>query len=137
MRRTRWILWYGVSVHLLWGGLLLISPQPTMTTPLGLFVGAPHVLVATLMLAVAGIAVAGLRQRVPGLRSLAMLMPQQALLWLTAWSASRAVIASAYADGVLRSRTFIAADQMPIVLIVVIHTAALFEMHWAIVSADS
>lgn len=128
--QTRWVLWYGVAVHILWGWLLLVSQAPVHTTPLGLFAGAPRWLVAPLMLAAAASAVAGLMQHAPGLRSLCLLLPQQGLLLLTAWSASGAVLASAYADGVLRSRAFIAADQMPIVLVVVVHSAALIEMHW-------
>jgi hypothetical protein len=128
--RTRWILWYGVAVHSLWGGLLLMSPEPAHTTPLGVFDGVPRGFVAAGMLVAVGAAVAGLLQRTPGMWSLGLLLPQQALLLLTAWSAASAVLAAAYADGVTRSRAFIAADQMPIVLLVAVHTFALIEMHW-------
>lgn len=124
------MLWYGVSVHILWGGLLLMSPRPANTTPLGLFSAAPHLITAALMLTAAVTAVAGLMQPAPGMRSLGLLLPQQMLLLLTAFSALDAVIGSAYSDGVIRSRAFIGADQLPIVIIVVMHTAALIEMHW-------
>jgi hypothetical protein len=127
--RTRWVLWYGVAVHSLWAGLLLTSPEAAHTTPLGIFAGIPRWLVAAGMLVAITAATAGLMQRTPGRRSLGLLLPQQALLLLTAWSASGAVLVSAYADGVTRSRVFIAADQMPIVLLVSIHTLALIEMH--------
>lgn len=57
-----------------------------------------------------------------------LLIPQQALLMLSAAGVLSAVFLSQFADGVLRPRAFIAADQMHMVWSAVGHTIALI-MH--------
>lgn len=125
----RWILWYGVVLHAMWGVMLLASSQPLGATPLGMFHAAPAWVTGAAMLACTGMALAGLARPVPGRASLLLLMPQQGLLMVSAFSAASAIVESAYADGVIRSRFFIGADQAPMVLTAVIHTLALVEMH--------
>lgn len=63
------------------------------------------------------------------MRTLAALLPQQALLTLSAYAAVSAITAAHYGDGLMRPRVFILADQAPAMIALVLHTAALIEMH--------
>jgi hypothetical protein len=47
----------------------------------------------------------------------------------SAYAAVVAVVVAHYGDGVTRPRLFILADQVPAVLTMVLHTAAVIEMH--------
>jgi hypothetical protein len=65
----------------------------------------------------------------PSWQTLAALLPQQAILTVSAYAAVAAVAAAHYGDGVIRPREFILADQKPVILVFVLHTAAVVEMH--------
>ncbi len=54
-----------------------------------------------------------------------LMMPQQCLLLLSAISAVVAIGDSQFADGIIRSRAFIASDQLPAVLGAALHTVAM------------
>jgi hypothetical protein len=60
---------------------------------------------------------------------LLLLIPQQILLLISAQGAVDAMVLSAFADGVIRPREFLIADQMPVVLATVLHTVALLRYH--------
>jgi hypothetical protein len=62
-------------------------------------------------------------------QTLAALLPQQAILTLSAYAAVAAVVVAHYGDGVIRPRAFILADQAPVMLAFALHTAAVVEMH--------
>ena len=49
---------------------------------------------------------------------------------VAAWGGLNAVIESQYADGVTRPAEFIFTDQLPVMLIAILHTVALIEMPW-------
>ena len=51
------------------------------------------------------------------------------MLTFSAYAAVVAVAVAHYGDGVTRPRLFILADQVPAVLAMVLHTAAVIEMH--------
>jgi hypothetical protein len=53
-----------------------------------------------------------------------MLLPQQTLLMISACGAILAIYFSRYADGVVRPRPFIAADQIHVILAALGHTTA-------------
>ena len=59
---------------------------------------------------------------------IALLLPQQILLVVVALGALWFVILSSYADGVLRSRWFILADQVPIMWLFVLHTVSILRL---------
>jgi hypothetical protein len=65
----------------------------------------------------------------PSWQTLAALLPQQAILTVSAYAAAAAVVTAHYADGVIRPRPFILADQAPVILTFALHTAAVVEMH--------
>ncbi|HKB32058.1 MAG TPA: hypothetical protein VKD26_14640 [Streptosporangiaceae bacterium] len=60
---------------------------------------------------------------------MAALLPQQGLLTISAYAALLAVIDAHYGDGVIRPRMFILADQAPVIITMVLHTAAMVELH--------
>lgn len=53
------------------------------------------------------------------------LVPQQLLLLISAGGAVAAISAGMYADGTIRSRAFIAVDQVPAILTALCHTMAI------------
>ena len=124
-----WIIWYAVVLHTLWGCLLLLSPAAYGATTLHVFRDLPRSVMAGALFSASGLAVWALTRRQPSLKSLAALLPQQALLTLSAYAAVAAVFAAHYGDGVARPSVFILADQAPAIIAFVLHTAALIEIH--------
>ena len=128
--RPRWIILYAVALHLVWAVLLCASPTPLGATPLAVFRGLPRLVAAGLLLVAGVTAVWAVRRvRVPSQWTLLAVLPQQAVLTVSAWSAAAAMWAAHYADGVPRPRGFIVADQAPVVLTAILHTLAVVEMH--------
>ncbi|MGE5289865.1 MAG: hypothetical protein ACM3ML_22290 [Micromonosporaceae bacterium] len=127
--RPSWIIWYAVVLHALWGGLLLINHVPYGATALHIYAGMPRYAMAGLFFAASALAAYGVTRNRPTWQGLASLLPQQGLLTVSAYAALSAVVYSHYGDGVLRPRGFILADQAPVVLTMVFHTAAIVEMH--------
>jgi hypothetical protein len=124
-----WIIWYAVLLHILWGCLLLASLSPYGATALHVYRDLPRNLMAGALFLASGLAALAVTRRRPSLQSLAALLPQQTLLTLSAYAATAAVIAGHYGDGVPRPRLFILADQAPAILALILHTAAVIEMH--------
>jgi hypothetical protein len=124
-----WIIWYAVLLHILWGCLLLASPSPYGATALHVYHDLPRNLTAGALFLASGLAASAVTRRQPSLQSLAALLPQQALLTLSAYAAAAAVIAGHYGDGVPRPRLFILADQAPAILALILHTVAVIQMH--------
>jgi len=124
-----WIIWYAVILHTVWGCLLLLSPSAYGATAIHIFHGLPRDLIASVLFLASGMAVWAVTRPRPSLRSLAALLPQQGLLTLSAYGAVAAVVVAHYGDGVSRPRLFILADQAPAIIALILHTAALAEMH--------
>jgi hypothetical protein len=61
---------------------------------------------------------------------LTLLLPQQLLLYVAAWGGLQAVVNGHYADGVARPYEFILTDQLPLMLLAVVHTLSLIEFPW-------
>lgn len=127
--RPSWIIWYAVALHALWGALLLLNRVPYGATPLHIYAGMPRFAMAALFLAASAFAAYGVTRNRPTWQGLASLLPQQGLLIVSAYAALQAVAYSHYGDGVLRPRGFILADQAPVILTMILHTAAIVEMH--------
>jgi len=112
------------------GGLLACS-APLGTTPIHTVAsvieqlsGPNRFLVSAAFIAAALMSVEGLRSQ-DRVRSVALLLPQQTLLVITAIGAILAAISGHYADGVPRPTLFILADQFPPILIAAAHTVAI------------
>jgi hypothetical protein len=109
-----WIIWYAVLLHTVWGILLLLSPTPYGATALHVYHNLPTNLMAAVFFLASALAAWAVTRRQPTLRTLTALLPQQALLTLSAYSAVAAVLAAHYADGVPRP---------------LLHTVAVIDMH--------
>lgn len=124
-----WIIWYAVLLHIVWGCLLLASPSPYGATALRVYHDLPRSLMAGVLFLSSGLAAWAVTRRQSSLPGLAALLPQQALLALSAYAATAAVVAGRYGDGLPRPRLFILADQAPAILALILHTIAIVEMH--------
>ena len=131
-----WIVWYAVGLHTLWACLLLASPQTYGATALHVYRPVPRLLMAGALLTASALAAWSVTRRRPSWQTLAALLPQQAILTVSAYAAAAAVVVSHYGDGVIRSRPFILADQAPAILAFVLHTAAVVDMHARQTTAD-
>ena len=85
-------------------------------------------------LTVAGLAALGMVRKVGSLKlnifgSLLVVLPQQFLLMFSAVGACVAIYHSQFADGVVRPRAFLAADQCPAIFLAIFHTCALVDLH--------
>ena len=129
MRTLPWIIWYAVLLHTLWACLLLASTRPYGATALHVYGPVPRLLMAGALLAASVLAAWAVTRHQPSWQTLAALLPQQAILTVSAYAALAAVAAAHYGDGVIRPRAFILADQAPVILVFVLHTAAVVEMH--------
>jgi hypothetical protein len=123
------IIWCAVALHALWGCLLLVDGQVRGATSISAFAGVPRMPLAAVFFAVSVAAAAGVTSRRGTWLRLALLLPQQAVLSVSAVSAITAVILSRYGDGVERPWHFILADQAPMILTVVLHTIAVVQLH--------
>lgn len=132
-QRTRshssaWVIWYCVALHAWWGVILLYDPAASGVTAIAEMTRLTRTTTAAgiVYLGVSAMATIGLLRVRPGSTAgLLELLPQQGALLISAFGACQATIASRFADGVVRSWAFIAADQAPAVLIAIAHTAAL------------
>lgn len=118
-------------LHVTWAILLLVSPLAGGSTPVHIVVvvcGGP-VRTALVLTVVAVLAlVFPFSKHIVSNRSLAgMLIPQQAVLLMSAGAGIRAAWMQHYADGVVRSWTFILSDQFPVILIALVYTVAVIE----------
>ena len=129
IRTLPWIVWYAVLLHTLWACLLLASKKPYGATPLHVYSPVPRLLMAAALLTASVLAAWAVTRHQPSWQTLAALLPQQAILTVSAYAAVVAVVVAHYGDGVIRPREFILADQAPVMLAFALHTAAVVEMH--------
>ena len=126
---AHWIVLYAVALHGVWGVLLLSARRHFITTTLAPLarLGPPEA-VGLLLLVVACLALAAVLSPQSGLLArLCMLAPQQAVLLASAFGAAAAIARGSFGDGAQRPRAFIAADQLPALLLACFHTVALFR----------
>lgn len=115
---------YAVALHLAWAVILLFDHSATNATALH----ALHRYIALPFLppVIAGAAlVAAYAMWSNSSWTLVLLLPQQILLMMSAAGAVEAIWLSQFADGVIRARAFIAADQLYSVLAAIGHTLAI------------
>ena len=128
--RVSWIFAYALVLHVVWGIMLLDGPAPAATTPLHGFVavfGSSRVAAGFLLVA-SVLSMWGMTRAKSIRAGLLAVLPQQFALLVSAVGALRCVVGSAYADGVIRPRSFIFADQFPAVLAALLHTMAILDI---------
>jgi hypothetical protein len=130
------VIWCAIALHLLWACLLLVNDRALGATALHAFAGVPRLLTAAMLFGVAAMAAIGVLRDGSRRMTLALLLPQQAVLSISAMSAVTAVVDGRYGDGVPRPWYFILADQAPVILTMVLHTIAVVQLHLIRVPAD-
>jgi len=124
-----------VVMHGTWIVLLLVpNTHAFLSTPvhqLWALCGHSAMLTASVLSLVAGIALIGLVIVDSAGMKIWFLLPQQLVLGISAAGSAIAIANSHYADGVPRPMTFIAADQLAVLLTWVAHTASIMFL-WLI-----
>ncbi len=126
-------VWTAIVLHATWVGLLLVphsgAPKSTPVHEVYGIAGDSAWRAAALLAFVACAALMGMfREVTPGLK-IVYLLPQQLVLGVSAAGAVLAIANSHYADGVPRPATFIAADQLAVILTWAGHTAAIMLLY--------
>lgn len=116
---------YAIALHLAWAAILQFDDAATMATALNALFRYIHdpVLLSYVVAAAAFAALLALFSETPWI--VVLLLPQQILLMMSAAGATEAIWLAQFADGVIRPRAFIAADQLYSVLAAIGHTAAI------------
>jgi len=118
---------YAIALHYLIGIALFTDPAAVNATGVAIFETlfdfAP-VGIAMLSWVVASLALVSLLMPL-GRWSIALMLPQQFMLMISAYGALTAMVIGQYGDGVERPKMFIMADQMPQILAAVFHTLAM------------
>lgn len=127
----RWFLWYAVILHYAWGLCLFASPDPMGTTPIhGFAEYLPSSFgIGLALVAASTMAMFGLVRGQATIGHMVLLVPQQLLMMLSFFGATKCVIDGQYADGVTRPMLFIFADQFPTQIAGVFHTLSLLEFY--------
>lgn len=108
------------SLHICWGVLLLADAAVAGVTALSILGYLIPNYAAITLLASSCLAIASMITDKRTLRAL-LLVPQQFLLSVSAGGALVAMWLGQYADGVMHNRIFIAADQMHLPVLAVVH----------------
>jgi len=119
---------YAIALHFCWGVLGTIDE----TTYLSTAASAPYHIFGSLTgLVCFVVAIAALTGLIAKFRSpitsLMCMLPQQSLLIISAVGTVHAIYLGQFADGVTRSRFFIASDQLPAILAAVGHTISMLR----------
>ena len=131
LRRNVWWLCHlvvilGVSIHGLWAVALFMSETPMKITAISGSAGimGGRYILASCYAVVSVLVTMSLGGRLRGsLVSMALIL-QQFFLTLSMFSAGKAIYFSQFANGVVRSRWFIACDQGPWLLLSIVHTVS-------------
>ena len=129
MKRAKWILIYGVLLYFIWSILLFCSPEPMNTTVMGIFRenGISNIVMAVMFLLSSILTFIGLFFK-NSVMSLIFCFPQQILLLLNSLSCLICIFRQEYSDGVTRPFAFILTDQLPFILLSIVHFLALLDM---------
>ena len=130
MPSIKWIIWFAITTHLLWGTLILsFGESVTWITAIHHTQELiPHIPALGVVYLLAGLAsIYGAWKRVGTFLAIVTVLPQQFLLIYSAVGAIQAIALSQFADGVIRPREFLIADQFPAIFLAVGHTGALVE----------
>jgi len=122
---------YAVALHYLWAACVVVDRTALYATALHVFyavMGWPHWIMPAVFAAVATMAMMALFLPDVGKVAIALMLPQQVMLMISAYGAIQATVAGHFGDGIERSHTFILADQAPAIIAAVGHTLAIIGM---------
>lgn len=120
------MIMFAIALHYAWAAILVSDSSAleiTALTSMNRNLGMPWLVVV--LLTAATMAVSSLVTRISGVWFVLLLIPQQLILMTSAESAIEAIWLSQFADGVVRSRAFLAADQCYSILAMIGHTVAI------------
>jgi len=127
----KYIILMASLLHVIWAGLLIVDPASGASTPVHILVvvfGGPIRTAVTLsIIATTAMVYPFTRYRISNRAMALMLIPQQAILLMSAGAGIRAAVVAHYADGVARAPGFILADQLPSILLAALYTVAVLE----------
>lgn len=131
IRNTKFVVWFAICLHWVWGTLLLMTPAPQGVTAISTMVNlgmvsAPNLGMFYLLIAL--LAAVGLAA--PKYIGYIFIAPQQIALFIAAYGAINAMQSGTFADGVIRPTAFLVADQMPIILLAVFHLICIYANCW-------
>lgn len=117
---------YCTALHFTWALLILLDPvaatgATAVSALMELFKSDTSIVLV--LAGAATLSVVGLFSRLPWM--VALCIPQQSLLIISACGAVVAIATSQFADGVIRPQVFIAADQADIILAAMGHAGAI------------
>lgn len=116
---------FAIALHIWWAAILIFDSSALHVNAIDAlyrYISSLPLLIAVIICA-ATMATVGLFTKIPWV--LFFLIPQQALLMMSAAGAVESIYLGQFADGVLRPRAFIAADQFYSVLAACGHTIAI------------
>lgn len=116
--------WLPTLLHFLWAILLLYSKSPQQTSAIaGVVKFVPTSRVPWVAMTLIGSSTCAAVALTPAQNAgaLWLLMPQQSLLLMSTASAMEAILRGEFRDGTKRHWAFIAADQMPTILLTLFH----------------
>lgn len=129
---TDWVIVLASAMHAIWGVLIIQSSEPYATTPIaGIHsilgdVGRPIAGGVLCLIAVLALASMFMRKNI---LTLVMLLPQEAFLVMSSTSVILAIAQGHYSDEIVRSRYFIAADQILYVLLALLYPCAIWRSY--------
>ena len=127
--KVPWIVWAAIFLHVTWGVLLLIDDQAANCTPIAhslSWVQSPGLL-ASIYFAASGLALLGATVDIGFMPALICILPQQFVLMFSSVGAMLAIYNSQFPDLVVRSRSFIAADQSIEIIVAIFHTISVVD----------
>lgn len=129
MRYNQLMVLYASVYHMIWGVLIILyGRQLLFTASVSLTKLIPaYQLRGIILILVAVIAMSAGFFKGKILTQLLMLLPQQTILLLSAFSVVSAIGAGHFGDGVPRPWEFILLDQLPILITAIMYTIAVLE----------
>jgi hypothetical protein len=122
-------IWFAVLLHITWVVSLLVDSSSTHATavhgPAVLFPN--HYGLALLLTTVAACATGAIFMELSRLK-IALLVPQQIMLGISAAATIQAMSLGHFADGVGRPRGFIISDQVPAVIALIVHSCTILYL---------
>jgi hypothetical protein len=118
------IVVFAICMHLVWGICILINPAIVGVTGIHTlsYIVDDATILGAILIVVAGLATIGIMQK--SLFAFVLLLPQQAVLFISSWGALVAMVTGQFADGVARPHTFLITDQCHLLICATLHFIA-------------
>jgi hypothetical protein len=116
-------------VHLVSGVLMVIDPASRFTTPLYPLSTLEPAVGGLILILIAQLGFYAITRDTPNRKTLAALIPQQAMLVLSSTAVVYSIWISRFLDGVARGRAFLTNDHITVLCLTAVHTVVLIQMH--------